>query len=183
MTWALFRAGVHDAVALAGGLHTDAVVWGNAGQTIAPTLARLFLTAVAQPAPTRESRTEAPAGYSLSLSIMRECTVQVRVETIHCAVAGEAAEIAARIQLGLDLQDVRAVLEAAGLVVIEALDLSDFSFKRGDHMVSAHAFDLRVRWVETLADPTPIGVIEHAVVSGTADDIAIGPDTVPELAE
>ncbi|MFA4972198.1 MAG: hypothetical protein WC683_06265 [bacterium] len=174
------RAAIVEAVALASGITSSAVVWGQAGQPVADPLVRLFVRRVTDVVPSREVFVD----EARSLSVMREWDVDVRIETISAGVSGDAVDRAGSLMLGLDLLAVREVLAAAELILVAAKSIGDVSFRSGDRLVYAVLFELRFRGVFDRADPTPLGWIEHVGLDGDLENpTTTVVDMIPEIEE
>lgn len=175
---------IREAVVSASGLHDKAVVWGNAGQPVADPIIRLFVTSDLDVVPTREVLTRVGADYSRGVSMIREWTVQVRAETVNHVTANDALAVLGQTRLGIELQAAKAILTAAGVVLVKRVGPAlDLAFEHGDVLIAARVVEYVFRAVFNRDDPTGVGTIEHAQVSGDVENptIAIPEQTIPEL--
>lgn len=178
-TWAEVREVVLDAVAAASGLPAAAITWHPAGQPLADPLVRLSISSVRDISEPREILEEQGSGLQRTLSILREFTVQIRVESINAAFTPDALSVACNIGLGLRLQ----IANVAPLVLIRTHPQYDLTFRHGEHLVYARAFDAEFRGEFAVVDSAAVGIVEHVVVSGETTNpvIDIPEQTLPPL--
>ena len=183
-TQAEFDTAVVTAIALAAELDASAVVWGNSGNPIAPVWVRLFVTAdrdVTEPLQDRTYNEETHT-FALTLSVMREFTVQVRCETLANEGASSALALSGAIRLALRQQNVVAALAAQGIVCEGPINgSSDVSFDSGEFRIAARTFDILLRAVLSKADPDPLGTIDSIGLSATVEnpDIVFPEESIP----
>jgi hypothetical protein len=165
-----FRDGIVAAVATAGGVTAKAVCWSEQGRPAANPVVVLSLTAdVSETFDPRSCRTPSGDDYAVALSTSRVATVQIRTETTNKTALADAHALSDSLELGLSLQAVTTLLQAAGLVLVGTHAHTDLSYMSGDCLTYARTFDAQFRYEYGRADPTVLGTIEHVQVSGELD--------------
>lgn len=161
---------------------TTAVNWAGGARELADL--RVLLDVVSEVS--LSARDDLFAADGQELSELVETTVQFRAESTYDSADTDALDLLHNIRFGLNRSNsVRAVLEAAGVVLIEQPGPTrNVSFRSNNRLVSSHAFECIFRCVFGLATEESTGLIEHVEISGdldaASDSVAVDEFTVDD---